>query len=47
MAPPDTSRLEGYQEEGFSRFIFYLPPQHFDKLLPQLDDLSEIVLKFD
>ncbi len=46
MAPPDTSRLEKYQEEGFSRFIFYLPPQHFDKLLPQLDDLSEIVQKF-
>ena len=47
MAPPDTSRLKKYEEEGFSRFIFYLPPQHVDKLLPQLDDLSEIVHKFD
>lgn len=47
MAPPDMSRLEKYREEGFIRFIFYLQPQPFDKLLARLDDLSEIVRKFD
>ncbi len=47
FAPTDPARLEKFQREGFSRFIFYLRPQHVDKLLPRLDDLSEIIRKFD
>jgi probable F420-dependent oxidoreductase len=47
FAPLDVARLEGYQKEGFSRFIFYLQPVGADKLLPQMDKIAEMMRKFD
>jgi alkanesulfonate monooxygenase SsuD/methylene tetrahydromethanopterin reductase-like flavin-dependent oxidoreductase (luciferase family) len=47
FAPAELSELERYREEGFHRFVFYLPALGADKLLPRLDGLAKVIREFD
>ncbi len=46
FAPPDAARLEELEKDGYHRFIFYLPALGADELLPQMDQMAEIVRAF-